>query len=133
MNQQTTLVRDSVIERIDLGFTELEIHENFVISRASEGETLTKAKFDRVLETVRPHFNGRVYLVFDEINAYAFDLDVLFALRDDQIISAICIVAYRSSTRLVLKSAKEIIKKPVFFFDNLEAATLFANQGQPPN
>jgi len=119
-----------VEKNIDLGFTQLEIHDNFVISRTAADETLTLAKHEQVITTVQPYVDGRFYLILDEVFSYAIDLDVLFALRDNQAIAAICIVAYRDSTRLVLNSARDIIKKPVYFFESLEEATLFVTHNQ---
>lgn len=119
-----------MMEQIDLGFTELEIHNGYVVARTSEGETMTLAKHEQALANVRSRIDSRFTLVLDEVNSYSIDLDVLFALRDNHVINAICIVAYRNSTRLVLKSAKEIVKKPVFFFESLEAASMFVTRGQ---
>ncbi len=118
------------MEMIDLGFTEFAIHSNFVIGRTAEGESMTLAKHEQALAEVRSHIDGRFTLVLDEVNSYSIDLDVLFALRDDHEITAIYIVAYRDSTRLLFKSVKDIVKKPVFFFESLEAATLFVTHGQ---
>jgi hypothetical protein len=130
MRQQAISTRRNMMNQIYLGYTELEIHSNYVIGRTAEGETMTLAKHEKALAEVRSHINGRFTLVLDEVNSYSIDLDVMFALRDDHDIKAICIVAYRDSTRLVLKTAKDIVKKPVFFFESLEAATLFVTHGQ---
>lgn len=117
-------------KHIDLGFTQLEVHDNFVISRTEEGETLTLAKHEQMMTAIHPYLDGRFYLILDEVFSYAIDLDVLFSLRDNQTVSAICIVAYRDSTRLVLESTRDIINKPVFFFESLETATLFVTHDQ---
>lgn len=130
MKQQAISIRCSRMEQINLGFTELEIHDNYVIGRTAEGETMTLAKHEQAMAAVRSRIDGRFTLVLDDVNSYSIDLDVMFAVRDDHAISAICVIAYRDSTRLVLKSAREIVKKPVFFFESLEAATLFVTHGQ---
>jgi len=119
-----------MVEQVNLGFTQLEIYSDYVIARTAEGETMTLAKHEQALAEVRSRIDDRFTVILDEVNSYSIDLDVMFALRDDHVISAICIVAYRNSTRLVLKSAKDIVKKPVFFFESLEAATLFVTHGQ---
>ena len=128
--QQAAMARGSMVERIDLECTVIEIHDNFVIGRTAAGETFTRAKYERVFTAIQPHINGRFYLVLDEVYPYAIELDALFALRDNPTIIGLCVVAYRNITRVVLKSAKDIIKKPVFFFGTLEAAMQFAAQHQ---
>lgn len=122
-------VGSRVVKSIDLGFTRIEIHSDLVVSRTSAGETLTRDKCEQIMSAARPHIDKDYYLVLDEVHPYAIDLDALFTLRDEKSIVAICVVAYRNCTRVVLNSASDILNKPVFFFDTLAQATDFVELG----
>lgn len=110
------------MKHVDLGFTKLEIHDCYGIVRTNEGVDISLADHKQVRDAVEQEIDGPYGLIFDWVNSYSVNPEVVEAIRDNPRIACCAVVAYRDATVTSLTDAKDIINKPGTFFNNLADA-----------
>ena len=111
-----------MLKRIDLGFSQLEIHDRYVVGRTQEGVEVDPAAHSRALEEVRKYIAPPFGIIIDEVNSYSIACGVLEQIRNDPDIACCAAVIYRKITEVVLTPAGRFVKKPYGFFDSLPEA-----------
>lgn len=110
------------MKQVDLGFTKLEIHKHYGIVRTREGTDVSLADHERMREVVEQEIDGPYGLIFDWVNSYSVNPEVIEAIRTNPRIVCYAVVAYRESTVKSLAGAAEIVDKPGTFCSNLTEA-----------
>lgn len=108
------------MDKIDLPYTELEFYDRYVIGRTRDGVNMSIDKHREVMEIIEQKLSTPFGMIIDEVNKYSIDLPVFMSIRDEPSISCIGVVCYRKSTKIALSFGQSLIKKPVFFSDNLQ-------------
>ena len=107
------------MKTIELPFTTLEIHDEYVIGRTKEGVHMSMDKHMQVLDSVNQHLTSPYAFILDEINSYSIDFNVFSHVHKDKNIFCIGVVCYRRATKIALEFGKYLIKKPVYFSENI--------------
>jgi len=110
------------MKHVDLDFTKLEIHDHYCIVRTGQGVDVSLANHVQMRDTVEREINGPYGLIFDWVNSYSVNPEVIEAIRDNPRIACCAVVAYRDVTIKSLTGAVDIINKPGNFFSNLDDA-----------
>ncbi len=110
------------MKAVDLNFTKLEIHDCYSIVRTSEGVDVSLADHQRMREAVEQEIDGPYGLIFDWINSYSVNPEVIEAIRTNPRIACYAVVVYRESTATSVAGAAEVIGKPGTFCSNLKEA-----------
>ncbi|MEE8388288.1 MAG: hypothetical protein V3R65_06925 [Acidiferrobacterales bacterium] len=110
------------MKTVDLNFTKLEIHDCYSIVRTCEGVDVNLADHERMREAVEREIDGPYGLIFDWVNSYSVNPEVIEAIRINPRIACYAVVVYRDSTATSLASAAEAIGKPGTFCSNLNEA-----------
>lgn len=113
---------------IELPFTTVEVHDNYVIGRTNEGVHLCMEKHLQVLDTVNKHLTSPYGLILDETNSYSIDLHVMLHVSNDENISCIGIAYYREETKKVLEFSQGLVNKPVYSSSNLNNVTKWVEE-----
>ena len=116
------------MKTIELPFTILEIHDNYVIGRTKEGVNLSIENHLQVLEAINQYLTSPYGFIVDEVNSYSVDLDVMLHISKDKNIFCIGVVYYRAATKLALELGQYLIKKPVHFSSNLNDVAVWVRQ-----
>ena len=111
------------MKTIELPFTILEIHNNYVVGRTKEGINLSIENHLQVLETLNKHLTSPYGFIVDEVNSYSIDLDVMLHIRKDKNIRCIGVVYYRTATKWALELGQHLIEKPVHFSSSINDVT----------
>ena len=111
------------METIELPFTTLELHDNYVVGRTKEGVNLSIDNHLQVLEVTNQYLTSPYAFIVDEVNSYSIDLDVMLHIRKDKNIFCIGVVYYRAATKLALELGQYLIEKPVHFSSNINDVT----------
>ena len=104
---------------IELPFTILELHGNYVVGRTKEGINLSIENHLEVLEILNKHLTSPYGFIVDEVNSYSIDLDVMLHIRKDKNIGCIGVVYYRIATKLALELGQDLTEKPVHFSSSI--------------
>lgn len=107
------------MKHVDLGFTQLEIHDHYGIVRTDEGVDISLDNHKQVREAIEQEIDGPYGIIFDMVNSYSVNPEVIESIRENPRIACAAVVAYRDATRKSLAGAAETINKPGKFFDNL--------------
>jgi hypothetical protein len=110
------------MKQVDLGFTQLEIHDYYSIVRIGEGVDMTLANHEQILSEVEHEIDGPYGLIYDWINSCSVKADVIEAIRQNMRITCCVVIAYRDATVKSLAVAAEIINKPGTFCRSLDDA-----------
>ncbi len=110
------------MKTVDLNFTNLEIYDCYAIVRTNEGADVILAEHKRMREAVEQEIDGPYGLIFDWVNSYSVNPEVIEAIRANLRIACYAVVAYRDSTVKSLAGAAEVIGKPGTFCNNLDEA-----------
>jgi len=116
------------LKNIDLGFTELEIYDDFMIGRTREGVNIDLNKHNQVIDKLSDEFEGPYGWILDEVNSYSIDFNVLLAAKDDLQIVCCAVVGYRRATRIVYNQAVRLVGKPCRFFESISEAQTWVRQ-----
>ncbi len=117
-----------MIKKIDLGFTDVEIYEDYFVGRTKKGIHLTLDKHLVVLDVVNQYFSSPYGIVIDEVNSYSVDLPVLLHISKDENIVCVGVVCYREITEVALDLAKDTIEKPSKFSSQKEVVTSWVEE-----
>lgn len=110
------------MEVVDLGFSRLEFHPGYVITRTREGADIDGIHHRQIFNEADQQLDGVYAMVLDEVHRYSFRLGALVEMRMNPRLLCIAVVAYRPSTALVAKLTADSINKPVMLFDSLSSA-----------
>ena len=102
-----------MIKKIDLGFTELEIHKGYFLGRAKEAISVSLDKHLEVLDVVNKYLSPPYGMILDEINSYSVEFEVMSYLKKDPNVICVGVIFYRNVTKVTLGLGKKYIDKPV--------------------
>lgn len=110
------------MKKVDLGFTLLEIHDQYAVIRTQEGMDVTLDNHVQMRDVVEREIDGNYGLIFDWLNSYSVNPEVIEAIRSNDRIACYAVVSYRDSTIVSLAGAAEAIGKPGTFCNSLDEA-----------
>ena len=108
---------------IELEFTTLELHDNYVVGRTKRGVHLRMIEHQRVLDVLNQHLTAPYGLIIDELNSYSVDFDVMRHISNDENIKCIAVIYYRLVTKIALEGSKLLVKKPLYFSKDRNSVT----------
>ena len=110
------------MKRVDLGFTELEIYDDFAVGRTRTGVDIDLEKHEQVMDVLRREIPGRFGIIVDEVNSYSVRFEVLRAMRKDPRIACAAAVVYRFATIKAMAVAAMVAGTPSKTFSTLDEA-----------
>lgn len=110
------------MKEIDLGFTKLEIYDDYVIARARDGVDMALTMHQQAMEAVGKEIEDPWGMIIDMVNSYSVQLPVIHAIRDNQDIHSVAIVCYREASKVSMRQAADMIEKPAILACNLDEA-----------
>ncbi len=116
------------MKQVDLGFTLLEIYDKYVIIRTNEGMDVTLDNHLQMRDVVEREIDGDYGLIFNWLNSYSVNPEVIEAIRTNDRIVCYAVVSYRPSTITSLAGAAEEIGKPGTFCSSLDEAQLWMRE-----
>lgn len=108
------------MHQIDLGFTEIDIHNGFAIGRTKAGHHISIDNHLSVKKSINEHLQPPYGIIIDQKNDYSIDFKTLMHVRSDCDICCIGIVYHRFLTRIALEASAKMMNKPVYFANNAE-------------
>lgn len=114
---------------LELEFTVLEFHENYVLSQAREGQVLQGKQVADLVEVCSDFYQGRnfVYLSY-RIHDYNVNPTVYLNLEKVRNLAGIGIVSQRPSSLNMANFEKKFCKVPYEIFTKLDNALLWAQE-----
>jgi hypothetical protein len=110
------------MKHVDLGFTQLEIHDRYGIVRTNEGVDVGLAQHHQLRDAIEREIDGPYGLIFDWVHSYSVSPEVVEAIAGNPRIACCAVVAYRDATVKSLAGAAETINKPGLFCRDLVEA-----------
>ena len=108
--------------KVNLDFTELELFDDMVIVRVSDGIELDLSKYRQIMEVAGNHSKKPFGLILDEVYSHSLSFNVVSALRDEKNIICLAFVSYRPSTMASLAQSLNYIGKPGTFCGSVSDA-----------
>jgi len=115
---------------IDLGYTHLEIGDQYVIARTASAVDVGLEEHQKVMDIIAEHTHFPIIFIVDEVNSYSIKLETMMALRKERNITQFGVVAYRTATRITHNFGAQLVRKPVNFFrSRMDARKWAEHQG----
>ncbi len=112
-----------ILRTIELEFTILEFHENFVVSRVRENVILSKKQMFDLIDTCSSYYEGKNFVYISErIYNYNVDPTVYLTLNKSKTLAGVAIVSDKSSSLKMAQFEKKFSKIPFEIFLELEDA-----------
>lgn len=110
---------------LDLDFTSLTFHDNYVVGCTNEGVTIDMPKHKRAISTIKQHLDGEFGIILDEKYPYDIDFAVMMEIAKETQFVAGAIVTHRPTTRAIFNLFTPFFKRPVRFFSSLDEAKIW--------
>ena len=108
--------------QLDLDFTSLTFHDNYVVGCTYEGVTIDMSKHTHVLSVIKQHLDGEFGIILDEKYPYDVEFPVMMEIAKETQFIVGAIVTHRPTTRGIFNLFTPFFKKPVRFFSSLDEA-----------
>jgi len=118
-----------ILRTLELEFTILEFHENFVISRIRENVVFSKKQIFDLIDICLSNYEGKKFVyISDRIHSYNVDPMVYLNLNIGKNLAGIAIVSEKTSSLNMAQFEKTFYKKPFEIFLELEDAINWAQK-----
>lgn len=118
-----------ILRTIELEFTVLEFHKNFVVSRVREGVILSKKQVYDLVDACSGHYDGKNFVYISKrIHNYNVDPTVYLNLDKVKNLAGIAIVSDKTSALNMAQFEKTFSKIPFEIFLELEEAIDWAHK-----
>lgn len=116
------------MERVDLGFTQLEVGVSSALVRTREGVDVTVELHRSMVCEIESRVAGDYGVILDDVNSYSLRFGTLIEIRTNPRIKCIAVVAYRASTYEIAELAGSCIEKPLRIFSSPQTAHRWIEQ-----
>lgn len=112
-----------ILRTIELEFTILEFHENFVVSMVRENVVLSKKQINDLIDACSGYYEGKKFVyISNRINNYNVDPTVYINVNKRKNLAGIAIVSEKTSALNMAQFEKNFSKIPFEIFLELEDA-----------
>jgi hypothetical protein len=119
-------MKPSIVKKIDLDFTCIEIHEHYLISQIKEGLVFEQHHLDKFFEIFDTYFAGKAFVsIADRKNDYTINPNLLRDSRYDNLLG-IGVVCYSKSSYETALFEKSFFKGPFEVFYSMQEAIEWA-------
>lgn len=115
---------EEILRTIELEFTILEFHENYVISRIREGVVFSKKQVQDLLEVCADFYKRKKFVYISKrVNNYNVDPTIYLHLKNVKNLAGIAIVSTKTSAIKMANFEQSFSKVPFAVFMDMEDAT----------
>ncbi|MCJ7756858.1 MAG: hypothetical protein MUP24_01825 [Gillisia sp.] len=112
-----------ILRTIELEFTILEFHENFVVSRVKEGVVLSKKQILDLIDACSGNYEGKNFVyISNRIHNYNVDPTIYLTINKVKNLAGVAIVSDKTSALNMAQFEKNFSKIPFEIFLELEDA-----------
>lgn len=120
---------DQILRTIELEYTILEFHNNFVISRMREGVVFSKEQVRNLIEVCSDFYGSKKFVYISKReNNYNVDPTIYSHLEKVTNLAAIAIVSTKSSSINMANFEQKFCKVPFDIFMDLEDAVEWSRE-----
>ncbi|QED36815.1 hypothetical protein FK178_03410 [Antarcticibacterium arcticum] len=114
---------EEILRTIELEFTTLEFHENFVISRVREGVIISKKQVHDLVEVCSDIYKGKKFVYISKrVNNYNVDPTIYLNIKHVKNLAGIAIVSTKASSINMANFEQVFSKVPFSVFMEMEDA-----------
>lgn len=114
---------EEILRTIELEFTILEFHKNFVISRVREGAVLSKKQVQDLVEVCSDIYKRKKFVYISKrVNNYNVDPTIYLHLENVKNLTGIAIVSTKTSAINMANFEQTFSKVPFAVFMDMEDA-----------
>ncbi|MCJ7757479.1 MAG: hypothetical protein MUP24_04980 [Gillisia sp.] len=112
-----------ILRTIELEFTILEFHENFVVSRVRENVVLSKKQVYDLIDACSGNYERKKFVYISKrIHNYNVDPTIYLSLKKEKNLAGVAIVSDKTSALNMAQFEKNFSKIPFEIFLDLEDA-----------
>ena len=121
-------MKPSLVKKIALDFTMLEIHEDYLISQIKEGLVFEQHHLDKFYKVFDTYFAGKSFVsIADRKNDYTIDPNLLRNSRHENLLG-IAVVCYSEASFKTALFEKSFFKGPFEPFYSLEESIVWSKE-----
>ncbi len=114
---------EEILRTIELEFTILEFHKNFVISRVREGVVFSKKQVQDLVEVCSDFYKRKKFVYISKrVNSYNVDPTIYLNIENVKNLAGIAIVSTKASSISMANFEKTFSKLPFAVFIEMEDA-----------
>ncbi|RZS90452.1 hypothetical protein [Aquimarina brevivitae] len=116
-------------EFFDLGFTQVEVHEDYILNTIEEGYHITLEDNTILFEFAKEFFNNKPFVyIANRVNSYSVDPTVYMETARIESLLGVAVVSQQSTQKRQVKLEQTFYKGKLAYFDTLDKAIAWKNK-----
>ncbi len=118
-----------MVKHYDLGFTKVEVYNNYIVNTIAEGFLVMPRHNSILLDFVKEHFSNKDFIyVSNRINSYSVNPTVYYETKKIQNLIGIAVVSINPRQKLLCEMEGSFYKKNMEYFKKMHEALLWKDE-----